>query len=160
MKMEGMQMYINNIHVYKYKHIAYKYISMFINIYMYINVYKYVHRQQPTWQIPCDGFVSAVSFNPHDSSKILVTGSDNLFKFWRIVKNGLSSAAIAGLQKGNHKYTCQAWLGENRVIAGTDGGFLAIADGCEQLSSIQYAFGSPDQPGSRISEVYYFIYSI
>ena len=86
--------------------------------------------------------VTAVSFNPDDSSRLCTTGA--LLQFWRYTAKAIHNAPIAGLQNRSCAYTCHAWLPDRRVVVGTDFGELVVVHQ-SSVQSIHLAFGSADQ---------------
>jgi hypothetical protein len=92
--------------------------------------------------------LSSISFNPKDSSRICVTGSNNCLQFWKFSNKSLFSAPIIGLPKFNCSYTCHAWASDNQIIAGAENGVIVLVTGVEVVLPICYAFGAPNQIGT------------
>lgn len=89
----------------------------------------------------------SISFNPKDSSRICLTGSNNCLQFWKFSNKSLFSAPIIGLPKFNCSYTCHAWASDNQIVAGAENGALVLVAGVEVVLPICYAFGAPHQIG-------------
>eukprot|EP00051_Salpingoeca_urceolata_P005695 m.76025 g.76025 ORF g.76025 m.76025 type:complete len:1203 (+) comp14501_c0_seq2:245-3853(+) len=73
--------------------------------------------------LQADTPVYHVSFNPQDNTHICVTGQ-GIFKLFRYVEGNLKQLAFTKLEPQN--YLCHAWLGEDRLVAGTDTGKLLL----------------------------------
>jgi WD40 repeat protein len=97
--------------------------------------------------ITTDSIPSAISFHPTDSNKILVTGEQNLVKYWKFTSKSVHIAAVTGLKRGNNNYTAHGWIppyAENTIAVGTNTGFVVTIQNCEQRAPVQYLFGSTD----------------
>lgn len=85
-----------------------------------------------------------VTFNPSDSTRICVTGENNLFKFWRFTaKKVQNPATVNGLRGGKViNYTHHLWINDAVIVAASNKGFLCVIDGCEQKYPNVYASGT------------------
>ncbi|XP_068598729.1 cilia- and flagella-associated protein 57 [Brachionichthys hirsutus] len=67
--------------------------------------------------------VSQVSFNPHNNTQLCASGA-GVFKLFRYSEGALKQSCFPKVASFN--FLCHAWLTEERVIAGTDGGRLLV----------------------------------
>eukprot|EP00944_MAST-04C_sp_MAST-4C-sp1_P009277 g9277.t1 len=68
------------------------------------------------------------SCSPLERSVTLVTG-DGLCEFYRIQDQTLKPVPTMSNASGTEKYLCHAWLPEDKVIVGTDGGSIVLLEG-------------------------------
>jgi WD40 repeat protein len=88
-----------------------------------------------------ESYVSSVSFNPEDQSRICTTGTH--LQFSRYTLKTVHNAPITGIQSSGSVYTCHAWLPDRRVVAGTDKGELIVIYQTN-VQSTHLAFGSAE----------------
>ena len=74
--------------------------------------------------------VCQCSFSPKDNNLICVTGN-SIFKQFKLVDSTLKSLPNPLSKREPQNYLCHAWLGEERVVLGTDTGDLLVIDGSE-----------------------------
>ena len=72
--------------------------------------------------------VTTISLNPSDSTNVCVSGQ-NVFKLYRFADNSLKQLAFQKLDQ--HHFRSHAWLGEDRIIAGTANGHLLLLEAGE-----------------------------
>ena len=97
--------------------------------------------EQLTTQIPISNPINFISFNPGDSSRMCVTGTDELFEFWHWKKSGSHIAPIPNLPDLDcAAYTFHVWLEKAVVLAGTDDGQIVLVQGVE-VKLVMNAFG-------------------
>lgn len=98
--------------------------------------------------ISIDSQPISLSFNPLDPFKVLLTGENNLIKFWRFSAKSVHMAGVIGLRKGSFSYTCHEWLppySESTIVVGSDAGFLSTIQNCEQRAPAHQVFGTTDK---------------
>jgi len=69
-----------------------------------------------------------VAFNPLDNTQLCVIGS-GLFKLFRYSEDSLKQFGFQKLELQN--YLCQSWVGDERMIVGTDTGRLLLLESGE-----------------------------
>ena len=77
-----------------------------------------------------NSIVCQCSFSPKDNNLICVTGN-SVFKQFKLVDSNLKPLPNALNKREPQNYLCHAWLGEERVVLGTDTGDLLVIDGSE-----------------------------
>ncbi|XP_077948631.1 cilia and flagella associated protein 57 isoform X2 [Gasterosteus aculeatus] len=70
-----------------------------------------------------NAYVTQVSFSPHNNTQICVSGG-GVLKLLRYSDGTLKQSAAPKVESVN--FLCHAWVTEERVIAGTDGGRLLV----------------------------------
>lgn len=73
-------------------------------------------------------YTPQVSFNPEDNTQICLSG-EKLFKLFRYNEGNLKQFAFVKVEAQN--YLCHAWLSEDRLALGTDGGKIQLFEGGE-----------------------------
>jgi WD40 repeat protein len=91
-----------------------------------------------------DGVPLSISFHPNDSSKMCVTGDNNMVRFWRFTNKSAHLAPVVGLRRGNFSYSKHCWIApfsETSIVIGSTSGFLVPIQNCEQRTPTMQAFG-------------------
>ncbi|RYG97638.1 WD40 repeat domain-containing protein, partial [archaeon] len=114
----------------------------------HIGVVVFDHFKGDLYQtIPTDALPISISFHPLDPGKICVTGECNFVKLWRFTNKSVHAAPVSNLKRGFYSYICHNWVppyAEGILVVGTDGGFLATIQNCEQRAHAQQVFGKLD----------------
>ena len=69
-----------------------------------------------------------VTFNPQDNTQLCVVGN-GIFKLFRYSEGNLKQFAFQKMEPQN--FLCQAWVSDERIIAGTDTGRLLLFESGE-----------------------------
>lgn len=77
------------------------------------------------WQVT---FFVKVTFNPQDNTQLCVVGN-GIFKLFRYSEGNLKQFAFQKMEPQN--FLCQAWVSDERIIAGTDSGRLLLFESGE-----------------------------
>ena len=69
-----------------------------------------------------------MTFNPQDNTQLCVVGN-GIFKLFRYSEGNLKQFAFQKMEPQN--FLCQAWVSDERIIAGTDTGRLLLFESGE-----------------------------
>ena len=69
-----------------------------------------------------------MTFNPQDNTQLCVVGN-SIFKLFRYSEGNLKQFAFQKMEPQN--FLCQAWVSDERIIAGTDSGRLLLFESGE-----------------------------
>lgn len=82
--------------------------------------------------------VYQVTFNPQDNTQLCVVGN-GIFKLFRYSEGNLKQFAFQKMEPQN--FLCQAWVSDERIIAGTDSGRLLLFESGELKSEFHVGGG-------------------
>ena len=79
-----------------------------------------------------------MTFNPQDNTQLCVVGN-GIFKLFRYSEGNLKQFAFQKMEPQN--FLCQAWVSDERTIAGTDSGRLLLFESGELKSEFHVGGG-------------------
>ena len=94
-------------------------------------------RDKLLYKIPTKVYLTKISFHPKNNTKMCTSGVSNFFQFWHYTLKTTHAAPIERLLNGDHIYTCHAWLGPDKILGGTNTGYLTLIQGCELKHSVR-----------------------
>ena len=79
--------------------------------------------------------VQTVSFNPFDNTQICVTGQ-HVLKLYRYSDGGLKQLSFAKMAETQKNFLCQSWIGEDRLVVGTDASRVCVFESGELVAEV------------------------
>jgi len=97
----------------------------------------------------------AVSFNPHDASKVCTIGENNTVAMWRLSSKTAYLSPVHGLTQNKANVNqCLAWFDDSRLLVGGSLGYILLLQGCDQIQPPTWAFGVPPGQDRAMQEGY------
>ena len=90
-----------------------------------------------------------MTFNPQDNTQLCVVGN-GIFKLFRYSEGNLKQFAFQKMEPQN--FLCQAWVSDERIIAGTDTGRLLLFESGELKNEFHVGGAAANVSPTRLAK--------